>query len=195
MVATIQLAGSIMGAVESMAMARIAGFDESQAVSVLASTSGGSRALVDYVPRIVKNDYSGNIKVSEFLDMLDVALDAAESLDITLPGVETAYQLCDLLSVVGGDDMNIQALALLYEDEETCAKYGLDWALADEVSRGGYDGMNGYDDGGSDNRRRGFGGLGQGPSGMGGGRDAGDNGSGGESGGWYPPIDGFFSKN
>lgn len=134
MIAYISLAGALMGAVEALSVARIAGFSESAAINVLASSAGGSRALVDYVPRMLAYDYTGNIKVSTLLDVLDVALDAAEALDVTVPMVETAYQLYELLSLVGGDELNIQALALLYEDEQTCANYGLDWSLADSAS-------------------------------------------------------------
>lgn len=173
MIAYISLAGSMMGAIEAMSIAHIAGFNDSKAISTLASTSGGSRALIDYVPRMLAHDYSGNINVSEFLDALDVALDTAEQLGITLPLMETAYQLYDLLSVVGGDEMNIQAIALLYEDEQTCANYGLDWALADGLNGpDGYDGYDGYygDEGGYDDGRPG-------------------------GGGGIPPIDGFFSNN
>lgn len=107
MMSTIALAGSIMGAVEAMAMAHIAGFDDSAAVGVLASTAGASRSLVDYIPRVLTRDYTGSISVHEFLDALEVALDAADAFEVTIPLTETAFQLYNLLSVVGGDEMNI----------------------------------------------------------------------------------------
>lgn len=139
MVSIIALAGSLMGAVEAMAFARHAGFSDSAAVNVLASTAGGSRALVDYIPRALAYDYNGPILVADFLDALEVALTTASALDMTSPMVETAYQLYELLVTVGGGELSIQALALLYEDEQTCADNGLDWALADS-------GDDAYDD-------------------------------------------------
>lgn len=139
MICVIALAGSLMGAVEAVSLAHIAGFPEKAALNALASTSGGSRALVDYIPQVLMHDYSGKIDISTFLDMLDVALDAADELEVTVPMTETAYQLYELLQTVGGEDLNIQALALLYEDEQTCADYGLDWALAENFNdRAGY---------------------------------------------------------
>ena len=132
LVAYVGLAGSIMGTVEAISIGHIAGFAGSDAVNALASTSAGSRALVDYAPKMLLHDYDGRIDVHRFLDALDVVLDLAEECDVSVPLVETVYQLSELLSTVGGDNLNIQALALLYEDEETCARYGLDWALADE---------------------------------------------------------------
>lgn len=129
----IGLASSLMGTIEAMAMARVCGFDTRSALDALASTSAASRALIDYIPRVLEGNYIGRISVREFLDMLDTALLASEDMDITLPSTETAYQLYDLLSVVGGEDMGIHASCLLYEDEQTCADNGLDWTLADQV--------------------------------------------------------------
>lgn len=180
MISYISLAGALMGTIEAISLAHIAGFPKKAAVNALASSAGGSRALVDYVPKVLAHDYSGSIKVTEFLDALEVALDAADALEVTVPMVETAYQLYELLSIVGGDELNIQAIALLYEDEQTCADYGLDWALADSYtpSRDGGNGINledffhgqGYDD--------------EGPQ----------DGPGGPRWG-EPPLGGLFSKN
>ncbi len=176
MISIIALAGSLMGAVEAISLAHIAGFPEKNALNVLASTSGGSRALVDYIPQVLGHDYTGAIDIASFLDMLDVALDVAEELEVTIPMTETAYQLYELLQVVGGEEMSIQALALLYEDEQTCADYGLDWALADGFNER----CERFDD-------------------LFGGSDLFDDndmpGSSGRSHGAPPPIDGFFSKN
>lgn len=178
-VCIIALAGSLMGAVEAMALARIAGLPNKDALNVLASTSGGSRALVDYIPQVIAHDYGGRINVSTFLDELDVALDCADELEVTMPMTETAYQLFELLQVVGGEELNIQALALLYEDEQTCADHGLDWALADEVAPDEYDDEIGF-------------GTMMGPDADG--RRHGHGGSEGRHGG-PPSIDGFFSRN
>ena len=131
MVAYIGLAGSIMGMIEAIQVGRISNYSTKGILDALASTSAASRALVDYGPRTLDFDFSGKIKVGEFLDFLDTALAVAESLGVTTPMLETAYQLYELLTTVGGEAMSIQALALLYEEEQTCADYGLDWALAE----------------------------------------------------------------
>lgn len=178
-VCIVALAGSLMGAVEGMALARIAGLSDKDALNVLASTSGGSRALVNYIPQVIGHDYSGQISVSTFLDELDVALDCADELEVTMPMTETAYQLFELLQAVGGEELNIQALALLYEDEQTCADHGLDWALADEMGFDDFDDDMGFDSimgPDANGRRRSHGGS------------DGRHGS-------PPSIDGFFSRN
>lgn len=189
-VSTIGLAGSLMGMVEAVSIARIAGLSEHSTLDALASTSAASRALVDYAPRIMGYDFTGRIMVAEFLEMLETAVEVADDLDVTLPMVETAHQLCDLLSVVGGGELNVHALALLYEDEKTCAEHGLDWALADQLYHGyPCEGMPGCGDD-IDGFDMGFG--------FGAGDDAAPGHPGGcpGAGGFpYPPLGGFFSKN
>lgn len=177
MICIIALAGSLMGAIEAVSLAHIAGFPERNALNVLASTSAGSRALVDYVPQVLQHDYSGTISVESLLEILEVALDTAEELEVTVPMTETAFQLCELLRAVGGKDLSIQALALLYEDEKTCADHGLDWALADGFHGAGDD--MGYEEllGTSGYMKD----------------DPGDPGGPGLDG--PPSIDSFFSKN
>lgn len=189
MLANIALAGSLMGAIEAMSLAHIAGFPEKAALNALATSSGGSRALIDYIPRMLGHDYSGRIKVGEFLDALGVALDAADLMDVTIPMVETAYQLYDLLSVVGGEEMNIQAIALLYEDEKTCADFGLDWALADNMQMG-QDQQGMGEEYLEDFLRRNFR---DGDQGISGPYDGGSQQGG--SFGDYPSMGSFFSKN
>lgn len=175
MLACIALAGSLMGAVEALSLSRIAGFPANSALNVLAATSAGSRALIDYLPRALEHEFSGRVKVAEFSRVLKIALETAESLDVTIPMVDTASQLFELLSTVGGGEMGIQALALLYEDEQTCAEHGLDWELADQMGDDedeGDDGINledffrgeggpgpHFDDGGSDGPLPSFGGF------------------------------------
>ena len=180
--AYIALAGSLMGAIEATAIAHVAEFPQNAAVNVLASTAGGSRALVDYVPRVLQHDYTGNICVGDFLQALEVVLEAADSLDVTAPVMETAYQLYDLLSLVGGEELNIQALALLYEDEQTCAEHGLNWELADAAS--GYDDEDDDDDDEGGFSFEDF--FGPGPS---------DDPDGPDGSGGHRPYSGIFSKN
>lgn len=145
--AVIGLAGTIMGAIEAISIAKICNFKTRNALGALAGTGAASRALIDYVPQVLENNFDGRFAVYEFLNMLDVALLMSEELSVTLPMTETAYQLYDLLGVVGGDELNIQALALLYEDEEVCAKHGLDWALAEDVAQQRYAEMFGGEPG------------------------------------------------
>ncbi len=185
MLATISLAGSLMGAIEALSIARVSEYDLNKALGVLASTSAGSRTLVEYAPRVMVSDFSGRIKVSTFLMSLAAALRTANELEVTAPLVETAYQLYDLLTVVGGESLNIQALALLYADEQTCADHGLDWALAESALAGDFPPDSEFGDMFSMGGSAGFGSSGLGNAGLGNSSDEEDGLSLGD----------FFSRN
>ena len=132
--ATITFAASIMSTVEALAIQRAAGFSNKSALKILSFTNSNSGVIHDYAHRIKSRDYSGVITVASFINSLEVVIDTAQDLDLSLPMIENCYQLFDLLSVVGGGDLNIQALALLYEDENTCKQFGLDWSLAQDFT-------------------------------------------------------------
>ena len=128
----IALAESISGAFESMAFAKQAGLDPERLRATMLDGRSSSWALESLVPRAVADDYLSGLQVEHFIKDLGLALDIADELNLTLPGLETAYQLYDLLSIVGGSTFGPQGLALLYEDEKTCSAHGLDWARAEE---------------------------------------------------------------
>ncbi|NTU88513.1 MAG: NAD(P)-dependent oxidoreductase [Actinobacteria bacterium] len=135
----IALAGSIMGAVEALAFAKQAGLDPKLMLSTMKQGPGTSFALQNFAPLILKKEYSSGFFVEEFIKDLGIALATADAMELTLPGLETAYQLYDLLTLVGGDGFGVQALALMYEDEDTCASFGLDWSRAEDVDDEDYE--------------------------------------------------------
>ena len=68
--------------------------------------------------------------------------------------IETVYHWVAfaLLAVIGGSDLTPAALALVYGDEKSCARHGLDWtraeqAYGDEGDGFGYDEEDGEGDG------------------------------------------------
>ena len=67
--------------------------------------------------------------VEHYVKDLGLILQAAEDMELTLPGVETVNQMYNMLKELGGGRMGTQALDLVYEDEATCAAHGLDWSL------------------------------------------------------------------
>lgn len=135
----IALAGNMLGAMECLAFARQTGLDPDLLTAAMRGGTADSFVLDNILPRAMADDYTPGFFVKHFIKDMGLALAIADELDLTLPGLETAYQLYDLLSVVGGEDMGTQALALIYEDEKTCARNGLDWSRADEFD-------DGYDD-------------------------------------------------
>lgn len=53
-----------------------------------------------------------------------------------LPQAEACYRLMELLALVGGIDLNPAGLKLVFADEETTNRYGLDWSRAEGAFEG-----------------------------------------------------------
>jgi 3-hydroxyisobutyrate dehydrogenase len=152
----IALAGALMGLVESIVFAGLSGVDKGRILEVVNEGPAASAVARAFGQRIIDEDFVNGLDLRLFFNELTCALDAADELDLALPGLETAHQLYDLLVLVGGARLGIHALALIYYDEERCARYGLNWELAqramdvyERASEGygdDYDYDYGYDD-------------------------------------------------
>jgi 3-hydroxyisobutyrate dehydrogenase len=65
-----------------------------------------------------------------FLADINLALETADETNLPLPGLETVQRLYDLLHLIGNDLLGFQSLALVYYDERSSERFGLDWDLA-----------------------------------------------------------------
>jgi 3-hydroxyisobutyrate dehydrogenase len=125
-------ASSIMGVVEAVVLAGQSGIEPKRELALLKAQDIHAPAAIHAVERALDGDYDYHIPVEWFVDDLGIALSVADACDLTLPGLESAFQLYDLLTVIGGGWYGPQALMLLYSDEDTCNKAGLDWSKAEE---------------------------------------------------------------
>lgn len=128
----IATASSIMAVVEAVVFARESGIEPSRAIDLLKVQGTHSSAALRAAQRALEGSYRYAISAESFADDLGIALSVADALDLTLPGLESAFQLYDLLTVIDGGSYGPQALMLLYADEETCHAAGLDWTKADD---------------------------------------------------------------
>ncbi len=87
--------------------------------------------------------------------MADVlaAMATSDDAGIILPQLEASQHILELFGLIGGADLGVAALVLLYGDEEAGADAGLDWARAAEIyaqyEQGAFEGSDedeGYDD-------------------------------------------------
>ncbi|MDR1714157.1 MAG: NAD-binding protein, partial [Coriobacteriales bacterium] len=129
-VTQIALAGALLGVVEAVTFALLAGIDKERIVGLLNDGLTASAVAGYYGQKTIDEEFYFGGDLHSFFCDLTVALDAADELDLALPGLETAHQLYDLLVLVGGGEKGIHALALIYYDEQRCASHGLNWELA-----------------------------------------------------------------
>lgn len=136
---TMQQCAQLASLMESDALCRVCGSEQAaQDVSDLVIceqlVSPGAQRLYDAMQREDfgdGNDYSVEVLWGE----LESALAAADEADLIAPHAEAALYLLELLATIGGVTMAPAALKLVYCDEDTVAKYGLDWKRADQTYR------------------------------------------------------------
>lgn len=137
------LAGCMVGMVEALALARQGGLDLAQTLEGLRGGMADSQVLRALAPRVLQDDYAPGFMVDHFVKDLGLVLQMAEDEELTLPGVETANQMYNILAEIGGRRMGTQALDLVYADEATCAAHGLDWSvLADDADEDDFEGAD-----------------------------------------------------
>lgn len=122
------LAGAMVGFAEAFAFAKQAGLDVAETLDALGGGMAGSKAMATFGPKVLAGDFKPGFTVDHYVKDIDLVEQAAEAMELTLPGVDTARDLYNVLSVIGAGKLGTQAIALMYEDEETCAKHGLDWS-------------------------------------------------------------------
>ena len=82
---------------------------------VSAGGAAASWSLTNLYPRILAGDYQPGFYVEHFIKDLQIALDEAARLNLTLPGLALARQLYEAVRAGGGARLGTQALILALE--------------------------------------------------------------------------------
>ncbi|MCL2757094.1 MAG: NAD(P)-binding domain-containing protein [Coriobacteriia bacterium] len=130
LVTVISQTGALMSLVEMLTFALNSNIDIKSIPALLASDPHVTPMMKHWAALILDEQFVSGSPIEPFFNELSIALDAADELDLAFPVLETAHQLYDLLMMVGGSTKALQALALVYREEEYCIGQGLDWALA-----------------------------------------------------------------
>jgi 3-hydroxyisobutyrate dehydrogenase len=111
----ITIAGTMIGVCECLIYSHKAGLDPE---TVLKSIGGGAAAcwtLENLAPRIVHGDFEPGFMVEHFIKDLGIALEEAERMKLSLPGLALAKQLYLSLMATGMGTKGTQALYLALE--------------------------------------------------------------------------------
>ena len=122
----VAIAGSMLATVESLAYAHAVGLDSRTVLESIGAGSAGSWSLANLAPRILDGNFAPGFYVKHFIKDMRIALTEAQAAGIKLPGLETAKRLYDLLENGGGADLGTQALWLIYADDATRVRAGVD---------------------------------------------------------------------
>nr|WP_137597088.1 NAD(P)-dependent oxidoreductase [Paucilactobacillus kaifaensis] len=93
----IMIAGTMTGLTEMLVYARAAKLDLPTVLETLNSGGAANWSMANYVPRILKGDYTPGFFAKHFLKDLRIALDEADKMNLNLPATNQAKQLYEQL--------------------------------------------------------------------------------------------------
>lgn len=115
MVNQIHIAGTMIGAVESLLYAYKAGLDLDQVIRAIGSGAAGSWTINNLGPRIAAGDFEPGFFIEHFVKDMGIALEEAGRMNLCLPGLALAHQFYVSAQAVGLSKKGTQALALVFE--------------------------------------------------------------------------------
>jgi 3-hydroxyisobutyrate dehydrogenase len=111
----ITIAGTMMGVCESLVYGRKAGLDLNTMLQSISKGAAGCWSLDVLAPKVVNNDFAPGFMVDHFVKDLGIALEEAEAMKISLPGLALAKQMYISLQANGQGRNGTQALYQVIE--------------------------------------------------------------------------------
>lgn len=93
----IMIAGTMTGLTEMLVYAKAAGLNLPDVLATLSAGGADSWSMDNYVPRILKDDYTPGFFAKHFLKDLRIALTEAEKMNVDLPATKVARDLYEQL--------------------------------------------------------------------------------------------------
>lgn len=101
----IMISGTMIGMVESLLYAQRAGLDEAKTIEILSGGSASNWSLANYGPRILRGDYHPGFFVEHFVKDMSIAIEEANGMGLSLPGLDLVHRLYTRLMEVGLDKL------------------------------------------------------------------------------------------
>jgi 3-hydroxyisobutyrate dehydrogenase len=101
----IVIASTMMAVSEALLYGLKAGLDPRVMLKSIESGAAGSWTLSNLVPRMLTGDFKPGFFVKHFIKDMTIALESAEELGISLPGLEKARQLYQALAAMSRDQI------------------------------------------------------------------------------------------
>lgn len=110
----VTIASNMVGVCEAIAYAEHAGIDPSKVLQSITTGAAGSFSLSNLAPRMIKGDYDPGFYVKHFIKDMKLALEAANEMGMTTPGLNLSLSLYERLAENGDEDLGTQALIKLF---------------------------------------------------------------------------------
>jgi len=108
----IQIAGTMIGMVEALIYGTKAGLDLETMLCSISGGAAGCWSLNNLAPRILKGDMEPGFFVDHFVKDMGIALEEAQRMQISLPGLALVHQLYVSAQALGAGRKGTQALYL-----------------------------------------------------------------------------------
>jgi len=111
----IAIASNMVGVCEAIFYAKRSGLDPHRVMQSIESGAAGSWSLSNLIPRALKGDYAPGFYVKHFIKDMKIALEAADEMNLALPGLLLARRLYQRLADSGCSEDGTQALLKVFE--------------------------------------------------------------------------------
>ncbi|WP_067726339.1 NAD(P)-dependent oxidoreductase [Oceanobacillus damuensis] len=111
----ITIASNMIGVCESIMYAKKAGLDPERVLQSITTGAAASFSLTKLAPRMLQGDFAPGFYVKHFIKDMTIAIESAEELGLTTPGLSLSLKLYKELAAKGEEDSGTQALIKLFE--------------------------------------------------------------------------------
>ncbi len=130
----VSVAATLTGLCDAMALCEVEQINLDRVVKMLTGGMAQSYIADRFAQKAVDGEYKDSFVANDLRRDVAVALMRADEKDLALPASQTSFTLLDTLCEMGGKNLGIQTMSVMYQDESQAAAAGLDWS---NVSEGG----------------------------------------------------------
>lgn len=116
------IATGMIGVCEALLYASKAGLNLTTVLKSVSSGAAGSWSLSNLAPRIIDNNFDPGFYVEHFIKDMGIAIEEADQMGLSLPGLSLARQLYNAVAAQGYGRLGTQALQLALSSLS-----GIDW--------------------------------------------------------------------
>ena len=113
----IAIASNMIGVSEALVYAKQAGLDQARVLDSIETGAAGSWSLSNLAPRMIKGDFEPGFYIKHFIKDMKIALEVAEEMNLSTPGLKLAKTLYEELAELGEQDKGTQALYKLLDKQ------------------------------------------------------------------------------
>ncbi|MED4285245.1 NAD(P)-dependent oxidoreductase [Priestia megaterium] len=113
----IAIASNMIGVSEALVYAKKAGLDQARVLNSIETGAAGSWSLSNLAPRMIKGDFEPGFYIKHFIKDMKIALEVAEEMNLSTPGLKLAKSLYEELAELGEQDKGTQALYKLLDKQ------------------------------------------------------------------------------